>query len=428
MKHPRLPVRLLVTGVFVLLAAIATTLLYVKYTQHPWTRDGQVSANIVLVTPQITGEVVKVAVTDGQSVGKGDLLFEIDPRPFRLEVESSRVQLAEARQQVGALEAAVGVARAGVQSAKAGIETAKGKIAAADAQIKSAEGMLASAKAGVTSAEASIARCKAQLDESITSRDRAVRLAKDGAGSVATAEGRTASAQAAQASLEEANANLLSARAARDQAEAGLAHARANRIVAENGLLEADAQCASALADLRKAQANLGASGEQNVQVRAAKATLAKAELNLAWTRVTAPSDGYVTNLVVKVGDYASTGKAMLAFVDSSSFYVQGFFRETQLQHLQVGDRAVVTLMSHGDRPLEGVVEAVGLAINPPDIAQTGAAGDSSLVPVVQPSFDWIRLAQRVPVRVKLTSIPSGVRLIAGTTTSVAIKPADSPG
>ena len=81
--------------------------------------------------------------------------------------------------------------------------------------------------------------------------------------------------------------------------------------------------------------------------------------------------------------------------------------------------------MGHKDRPLEGVVEAIDQAINPPDIAQTGEAGDSNLVPVVQPSFDWIRLAQRVPVRIKLTSVPSDIQLIAGTTASVSIKSAD---
>lgn len=425
MKQPTLYVRKIVTGSILLLAGIAGYFLYQQYTQHPWTRDGQVSANIVLVTPQVSGVVVKVNVIDGQHVTKGSLLFEIDPRPFAIEVDSCKAQLDEARQQVSALEASVSVAKANVQAAKTDIEAAKGKIDASKAQIASAQGQLASTEAGIKSAQAAVVKCKALLKESITERDRALRLAKDGAGSVANAESKTANAQASQASLDSGEANLLSSRATRDQADAGLAQSRANLVVSRNGLLEAHAQHASSLANLEKAQANLGTSGEENVYIRSAKANLARADLNLEWTRVTAPSDGFVSNLVVKLGDYATTGTQMLAFVDSASFYVQGFFRETQLEYITIGSPVIVTLMGHKDRPLEGVVEAIDQAINPPDIAQTGEAGDSTLVPVVQPSFDWIRLAQRVPVRIKLTSVPSDIQLIAGTTASVSIKPVD---
>jgi multidrug resistance efflux pump len=81
----------------------------------------------------------------------------------------------------------------------------------------------------------------------------------------------------------------------------------------------------------------------------------------------------------------------------------------------------VITLMSHRNKPIEGVVESIGWAINPPDIATT--EGTSGLVPQVEPSFDWIRLAQRVPVRVRIETVPDGIQLISGTTASVAIKP-----
>jgi multidrug resistance efflux pump len=423
MKTPILPVRMLVTGAVVVLAVIAGLILYQRYVSHPWTRDGQVSANITLVTPQVSGWVVKVAVEDGQTVKAGDLLFEIDPRSYRLAVQSATVQLASARQQVAALAAAVVVSEANVNSAGTGVETAKGKIEAAKAQVDAAKGILASATADVTSAEASVAKAQADLENAITQRDRALRLAKDGAGSVASSESKTAQAKAAQATLDSANANVISSHGARDKAVAGLAQARANLVVAENGLLTAEAQLQSAIAGLAKARADLGEPGDANVQVRAAKTDLAKAELDLSWTRVVAPADGYVTNLVVKAGDYTSVGKPMLAFVFGGSFYVQGYFRETQLKNIKKGDRAVITLMSHGDDPLEGVVETIGFAINPPNIAQTGVSGDATLVPVVQPSFDWIRLAQRVPVRIKLTKVPEGVRLVAGVTTSVAIRP-----
>lgn len=107
MKTPILPVRMIVTGAIVILALIAGFILYQRYVSHPWTRDGQVSADITLVTPQVSGWVVKVAVEDGQTVKAGDLLFEIDPESYRLAVQSATVQLASARQQVASLEANV---------------------------------------------------------------------------------------------------------------------------------------------------------------------------------------------------------------------------------------------------------------------------------------------------------------------------------
>ena len=99
---------------------------------------------------------------------------------------------------------------------------------------------------------------------------------------------------------------------------------------------------------------------------------------------------------------------------------MQGFFRENQLGRMRVGDRAVVTIMGRRDEPIEGVVESIGYAINPPDVATTDGSG--RLVPQVQPSFDWIRLAQRVPVRVALEELPEGFELISGTTASVVIE------
>ena len=115
-----------------------------------------------------------------------------------------------------------------------------------------------------------------------------------------------------------------------------------------------------------------------------------------------------------------TAGEAVLAFVDSASFWIAGYFMETQLRHMKIGDRAVVTLMAHPDQPLQGEVESFGWAIAPPDVADV--TGDRFLVPQIQPVFDWVRLAQRVPVRIKITDVPDGVELIVGLTASVAIR------
>jgi multidrug resistance efflux pump len=364
-----------------------------------------------------------VAVADNQAVKKGDLLYEIDPSAYELAVLTARANLDQVRQEVAVLEATIAVNEAMVEEAKAAVTAAKGEIEAATARVESGKGSVAGAEAGVDSAKSQIASAKAMLTGYVLQRDRAVRLAEKGAGPQAIADALISSVQAGEASVQAAEAGLPQAQAALDQAKAALTEAEANELVAKTGLGEAEARLTRALADLRKAKADLGGPGEKNVRIRSAEAALKTAELNLLWTRVEAPADGYVTNVRVFEGEFAAPGTPLLAFVNSASFRVAGFFRETQVSGIQPGDKATVTLMSDSDAVIEGEVESIGWAINPPNMATY--EGPNALVPQVQPVFDWIRLAQRVPVRVKLTSVPKDLRLISGTTVSVAIETGD---
>jgi RND family efflux transporter MFP subunit len=146
-----------------------------------------------------------------------------------------------------------------------------------------------------------------------------------------------------------------------------------------------------------------------------ALAALDAAKLNLARTRVVSPVDGYVTNLNVFRGDYATAGAAKLAIVDSHSFWVYGYFEETKLPHLHIGDKAEVRLMSGGT--LQGHVESISRGSYDRDNPQS-----RELLADVNPTFNWVRLAQRVPVRVKIDSVPDGVVLAAGITCTVVVK------
>jgi len=419
MKIPKLGVRLLVTGVVLVAAAIAVSVMWQRYVAHPWTRMGQVQANVIRIAPRVPGVVVKVAVADNQQVRKGDLLFEIDPSAYALQVRTAQVQVEQARQDVARLEAVVVVREASVEEAQAAIGSAKGRIKAATAEVDSAKGRVAGAEADVDAASASVSAAQAMLLGYRQQSDRARRLADKGAGPVAIAEALEATVKSGEASVEAAQAGLPKAKAALEQSRAALTGAEANAVVSKTGLGEAEARLARARADLVQARADLGEPGEKNVRIHAAQVALATAELDLTWTRVEAPADGYATNVRVFEGAYAAPGAQMLAFVDTSSFWVAGYFRETQVDNIEQGDRAKITLMGQPDAVVEGEVESIGWAINPPNIATID--GPSGVVPQVQPSFDWIRLAQRVPVRVKLTSVPDGVRLIVGTTASVAI-------
>src|SRR5215510_8708647 len=175
------------------------------------------------------------------------------------------------------------------------------------------------------------------------------------------------------------------------------------------------AALAQAKDDLARGLADLGAPGPDNPRLRRAAADLETAQLNLDFTKVWAPADGYVTNLQFGVGDSAVAHQAILAVIDASSFYVEAFFRETFVGNFQNGDRAVVTLMSYPDTPLEGRIESIGWGI-----AQQNGSTGFQLLPSVKPTFEWIRLAQRIPVIVRIEA-PGNVNLRAGTTASVVV-------
>lgn len=231
-----------------------------------------------------------------------------------------------------------------------------------------------------------------------------------------------------EASIEAAQAAVKSAQSTLDEAQRQLNRAQeagdavSKEFLDQTTLAEqvAEATLSQNQAQVAQVTKELGPPGETNYRIQAAQVALAQAKLNLSWTKIAAPSDGYVTNLNVQLGDYAVAGVPLLAFVDSTSFWVAGYFMETQLRHTKPGDPAVITLMAHPDSPLAGEVESFGWAIQPPDIADT--LGVDYLVPQIQPTFDWVRLAQRVPVRIKITNVPEGVDLIVGLTASVAIR------
>jgi RND family efflux transporter MFP subunit len=156
-------------------------------------------------------------------------------------------------------------------------------------------------------------------------------------------------------------------------------------------------------------------------QLQQAEAALDAADLNLQRTRVVAPVDGYVTNLNTYRGDYAVAGAPKLAMVDSNSFWVYGYFEETKLPYVHVGDKAEMRLMSGG--VLHGHVESISRGIYDRDNPES-----RELTADVNPTFNWVRLAQRVPVRIHIDTVPADVFLSAGTTCTVTVAAEDTGG
>ena len=350
----------LLTGAVVLVAVVAILVKYWDYVTNPWTRDGQVRAQVIQITPRLSGPIVKLPIKDNQLVNAGDLLFEIDPRTFEASLEQARAQLDETGDNYQAL----------VQQ----VEAAKAMVAVSRAAITQAQSSIKEAESKIEKNRAEYARQKELLPRKATSQKA---VDRDKAGY--------------EISIEE-----------RKTAVAGLAQAKASLLQSE--------------AELAEAKANLGALGDANASIRAARADLKQAELNLEFTQVRAPVDGYVTNLNLRLGSQAVENQAELALVDINSYWITGFFRENYIADMRKGDRAIVTLMSYPDKPLEGRIDSLGWGI-----AQDDGSTGFDLLPNISPTFEWIRLAQRVPVRIQLTNVPDEVELRVGTTCSVLV-------
>ena len=350
----------LISGIIVLVAIGVFAIKYWDYVTNPWTRDGQVRAQVIQITPRVSGPIIKLPIKDNQFVKAGALLFEIDPRTFEADLEHARADLDNTRDEIEALAKQVEAAQADVEAANATIKEAQ-------AAIKGYAGRVVETK---------------------KEYDRQKTLEKKGATS--------------KRMVETARANWVSYVNQKADAEARLLQMRAS--------------LSGAKANLAKDKADLGAPGDKNAKVRLAKAEVQSAELNLEFTQVKAPVDGYVTNLNLRLGSQAVENQASLALVDVNSYWVVGFFRENYIEGIRKGDRATLTLMSYRDKPIEGSVDSLGWGI-----AQDDGSTGFDLLPTISATFEWIRLAQRVPVRIHLAKIPEGVQLRVGTTVSVLV-------
>ena len=274
----------ILTLVTVLLAAAASLGMYERYTTKPWTRDGQVRANVVGVACRVAGPIIQIPIRDNQSVKKGDLLFEIDPSTYI-------------------------------------------------ATVKNAQAKLLQTQAAEIQANQELARQTQLYQSKVTD-----------------------------------------------------------------------------LRDLQNAQDLLAAA---QADTAAAQAELDYANLNLGYTKIFAPVDGYITNMNTSPGTYVYAGQQLLALVDSSSFWVAAYFKETQLQHVKEGGKAKLTFIGRENQPFEGEIESVAWGIFDPD----GSTVD--LLPRVSQTVDWVRLPNRFPVRIRVTGKPP-LPLRIGQTISIA--------
>jgi multidrug resistance efflux pump len=258
---------------------------------------------------------------------------------------------------------AVSQAEAAVQQAQANVQAIDAQMTVQQAQINASQAQLDQARAALVYAQQQAARYQT--------------LAKDGFGSIQNAQQYTSQLHQQEAAVQSAQESL---NLTRRQIES----LKAQRMSAEASLAQTDAQ-------------------------------LRQAQVNLERTRILSPVDGYVTNLLAQLGDYVNAGAYAISIVDANSFWVDGYFEETNIAPIRVGDPATIKLMGHS-QIVRGHVDSIARAIN-----VSNTQPNNQGVATVNPIFTWVRLAQRIPVRVHIDEVPPDVVLAAGMTATVEI-------
>src|SRR5882757_2205931 len=260
--------------------------------------------------------------------------------------------------------------RIAVSQAEAAVQQAQANVQNIDAQMNVQQAQISASEAQRRVALAALVFAQQQAD-------RAQKLAKDGWGTVQNAQQFTSQLNQQEASVQSAQENL-------------------NQTLRQVETLKAQRQSAEA-------------------SIAQAKAQLNQAQVNLERTRILSPVDGYVTNLLAQLGDFVNVGVSTISLVDANSFWVDGYFEETTLAPIRIGDPAQIKLMGHG-QIVRGHVDSIARAIN-----VANAQPNNQGVANVNPIFTWVRLAQRIPVRIHIDQVPPEIVLSAGMTATVEI-------
>ena len=350
------------------------------------TDDAQVDADVVPLSARVGGTVLKVHVADHQSVTKGQLLVEIDPRDLEAKVSQAEAELAAAKAQASAADAQVAIVEA---TSRGGLSAAKAALSGSAASVGSADAQIASARAALVRAETEAARTDTDLK-------RAEALRKDDAIPQAQLDSVRASATAAAAAVAQARAQLQVVEEMKLAAQTRVSESAAR--VEQSTPVEA--QLANARANAELAHARV-ASGE---------AALTLAKLQLSYARIEAPADGVLTKISVREGQLLQPGQQIVSVVPTTT-YVVANFKETQVGAMKPGQHVEIEIDAFPGRKFEG--EVVSTA--------PGTGSRFSLLPPDNASGNFVKVVQRVPVKIRWTNLPAEIHPSAGMSADVTV-------
>ena len=356
--------------VVVVILAVAAAALYWRSTFSEDTDDAQVNGHLIQVSSRISGQVLKVDVDENQVVKAGDTIAELDPADYQVAVENAQAALASAQANAAAANVNVPITSvntgSNLRSAGADVSGTQAGVEQAEQQLQSAHARVTQAAANNTKAQADLERYKPLVEKDVISKQQF--------------DAAVASADAAKAALADANA---SARAAAD----GVKVARQREASAQAGLKYAETGPQQVAAQSARAKQALA-------QVAQAQAQLDQAKLNLGYTRIVAPTAGIITRKSVEINQNLAPGQNLLTLVSLEGLWVTANFKETQLKHMSARQEVEIEVDATG-KTYHGKVTQIG-----------GATGSVlSLFPPENATGNYVKVVQRVPVRVDFTNL-----------------------
>jgi multidrug efflux system membrane fusion protein len=381
-KSRKLIGRLLSIGIVIAATALGLAVLH-NANYYPRTDDAEVLANFIGIAPQVEGPITRMNVRDNQFVQRGELLFEIDDRPYRYALERAMSeqaalegQIEDERRRIAALVSGVSVAQANIEGSQADITRWAAVVDQARADVANAAQGVNRSKAEWTYANNSLHRIEPLLEKQFVTVDQVDRARTS---EIAQAE----ALKQAASQLQLSQAGLKSALAQYEHSTAVLGQSKAQH-----------EQSVHAVTTL-----------EPLINQRGARASAVKsARYNLDNSRVYAPFDARVTNLNISEGAYAHVGQQVFTLIDARTWWAIGNFREGTLQDIVPGMPADVYVLSKPNVRFSGVVDSIGFGVTP-DADVFGHLEPSGL-PDVQRTLNWVHLASRYPVRVRIKNPP----------------------
>jgi membrane fusion protein, multidrug efflux system len=367
----------------IVIGALALALVVILRTnQYPRTDDSEILANFIGIAPQVEGPIVHLNVHDNQFVRQGELLFEIDDRPYRYALERAiseqatlEGQISDERRRISALVSAVSVSEANIHGTEADVTRFAAAVDEARADVANAEQGVRRAQAEWAYANNNLHRLEPLLAKQFVTVDQV-----DRARTSETAQSEAL--KQTQSQLRLAEASLQSTLAQEQRSKAMLDQSKAQHEQTQNAVTTL----------------------EPLVNQRGARASaIETARYNLNNCRVYAPFDTRVTNLTISEGAYAHVGLQVFTLIDARTWWAVANFREGQLQHIVPGMKADVYVMSKPTERFLGVVDSVGFGVTPDeDVIGHLQPG----LPDVQRTLNWVHLASRYPVRVRVENPP----------------------
>ncbi len=428
-KRPPRALILTLVAVVVAIGAFFGVRYLLYASSHESTDDAKIDADQVTVTSKISERVAQIAVDTNQSVQRGQLLIQLDNTDEKQRVAAAAATVAALRAQARAAQANVALirdqqsaqvaqnrgsvaqAQAGIASAAETVRSARGQIAAAQAAVAAAAAQLQAAQDGVPAAREALRKAQADLGrtQSLAVSGDVARSQLDAAR--ATAAGAQANERQAQAAVATAQANLVAARQKLIAQQAATGSSQAQVDVQQGSLTTAEGKLAESATPNRIVTQQATADAAQ-AQVVQAQSQLRTAQDQLANTKIFAPIAGYVGAKNVEVGQTLSPGQSILVIVPSGHVYVTANYKETQLGKMRVGQPAQITVDAYKGVTFAGRLEAIAPA----------SQNTFSIIPAQNATGNFVKVTQRVPVRIAFDHLDPAYPLRPGMSVETAVK------